>query len=375
MKKYFIAAMAASLLILAGCSDKYQSELNMADVEAKAGKATIQGLVTYNSGTTNENGTFVTDNVKPAANVDVLVSVAYKAYGDGVTEQGKKQFTAKTDANGKYAIELPVGSKPIAAANVEVDVLPFRAKFSKEVNGEIKTIENAVFNQVVYTAGAKNLPLENGKIEICNMLVSTLEDLDQNARSQVLVVKGDIYANALKKKDKDDALQGLLADNVKISVPKVTVILRNSKMVGFEKFDKRELKYSTSSNAEGFYTVEAVFFDTWDYSDVKVDVVAEAFFVSENEADTKGFAHYYTVPTDDNKKWITQNLSGVYGETKVTNEPVAPINSVVALKVDVSAMKFTPENLDIIRGLRLKDRGTDINYWVVPGSYPYAHFN
>src|SRR5574344_910757 len=103
MKKYFIAAMAASLLILAGCSDKYQSELNMADVEAKAGKATIQGLVTYNSGTTNENGTFVTDNVKPAANVDVLVSVAYKAYGDGVTEQGKKQFTAKTDANGKYA--------------------------------------------------------------------------------------------------------------------------------------------------------------------------------------------------------------------------------------------------------------------------------
>ena len=45
MKKYFIAAMAASLLILAGCSDKYQSELNMADVEAKAGKATFKVLL------------------------------------------------------------------------------------------------------------------------------------------------------------------------------------------------------------------------------------------------------------------------------------------------------------------------------------------
>ncbi|MEA4986039.1 hypothetical protein SDC9_27783 [bioreactor metagenome] len=377
LKKHVILALVAGLFVWAGCTDKMQSELSMVEVEKNAGSATIQGQVSYNAGTTGEEGSFVTDNVLPAAEVDVVVSVNYKAYSNG--SQGKKQFIAKTDANGNYSIQLPVGSKPIAGAEVEVDVLPFKRTFSKEVNGVLKTVEDAVYNQVAYTAGAKNTPLENAKVEVCNMLVSTLADLDPNSRSQRLTVKGDVYAAALGKVDKDDALKGLKASPEKKSVPKLTIVVKNSKIVGGKKVDERELKYSISSNAEGAYSVDVIFFDTWDYSDVKVDVIAEAFYVSETEADSKGFSHYFTVPSDDNKKWLTQSLAGVYEESKVANKAVAAINSIVALKVDVPAMKFEPENKDIIRGLRLKDKGTDVNYWVVPQPvgfpYPYAHFN
>lgn len=366
-KSFFVAAMAAGLLIWTGCTDKVQSELNMDDVQEKAGTATIQGIVTYNAGTTDESGTIVTSNVKPAASVQVLVSVDYASYGDG--SEGKKQFTATTDASGNYSIQLPVGSKPIPAANVEVDVLPFTADFAKEVNGVIKPIDNAVFTEVAYLVGAKNLPLENGKVEICNMQVSTLADLDPNGRSQKFTVQGTIYAQGEKKIDNEKPVSGAMANAIKISTQKVTVVLTNTNA---SLDDSRELKYTTTSaNETGFYSQEVTFFDNWDYSDVKVTVTAEAFYVTASEAEAgsgKGYIHYYYT-SDATDSWKSQELPGLFKASEANNM-ASSINSIVALTIDVAPMVFQPENKDNIRGIGLLDKGDDTNYY--KSSNPYG---
>ena len=120
-KKLFLAALVALTLI--GCEQK-QSEMVL---DGSVKTATITGKVTW-----NPNGQLIA-----ADSVEVRAVVPNNEYSAGAA--GLKQFAAvRTDKDGNYTIELPVGQ--ITINNVQVEAVPFLADYTDPATGATQQV-------------------------------------------------------------------------------------------------------------------------------------------------------------------------------------------------------------------------------------------
>ena len=96
MKKVFVVLGVA--VILVACEKKEPTALELDSIESKV---KVCGYVTYDK-KKNDGAT----NVVKKASAEVTIDVALSQYNSSAT--GTKRYTATTNANGYYEIELPV---------------------------------------------------------------------------------------------------------------------------------------------------------------------------------------------------------------------------------------------------------------------------
>lgn len=142
MKSRFILIAALSLFFAASCSVE-QSELTLDNMN---GTALLTGKVTYDAGSVLEDGGISPANILPASNQTVVVKVSNASYLGDPDMGGYQIFTDTTDAAGMYSIEIPVTE--VMPVEAEISVVPFKAVWSYDINGEIININDVLYEDL-----------------------------------------------------------------------------------------------------------------------------------------------------------------------------------------------------------------------------------
>lgn len=297
MRKIFFVALAT--LALVGCQNQSQSQLDFDDV---SGKAVVQGYVYVDRGFKQDGTTLVAVN-EPAEGCEVVVKVPYQEYDANATS-GDKMFTAVCDANGFYTIEIPVGQAAIAGANVYTR--PFVGTYYGMVNGQV--METTASFPETSTA----VDIENGKTFMAaNMVVSKDVTTPILSRQQVVTVSGQIAQNYEKKNwiDPQNMDKGY---TVSADVQNATKAVE-LQLTFFHSSSAEALVYNVTTDATGAYNLTVNLFDTWNISDVLVEVTAKSYL--------NKVTHYYQRYDEDNIDWKydTQDVTGYYAGTQTTD--------------------------------------------------------
>lgn len=332
MKKIFFGSAMLAVLALVGCK-KEQSQFTL---DGLAGVATVQGKVTYDMGTVDNAGVIVTSNVVAKEGATVLLSVNYSDYGS-TAGTGKKQYTATTDAEGKYVFQVPVGVTPISSAKVEV--LPFNGSKGEVIDGQVVSIENALFDQLEYLdSKTEEVSLENQKVEVRDIKVTSNSTLDKTKISEkAFVVKGKVESQSETWNDKDNLGYGLKPTTAVVANRTVKIILSHTDAADYP----QTLSYSTQTDAEGAYSLSVKIFDAWEYEKVQVKVEVPAYYVAESANDDMKYKHlYYLDDATDVSK--TQYLYGIFekGERTAT---VGALAKEIGVNVSNIVLAFTPD--------------------------------
>lgn len=149
--------MALAAAIMTGCSEE-QTAFNIDNVP---GKATIQGTIVYNEGTTVENGRFAYD-YRPAAGLPVTVIV--RNYGYSASLSGESVFETVTDENGKYSIEIPA---PLSDATATVRTAEFQGVHRSVIRKNNQLVTEAT--NVVYGT-EDNVSFHSQGIVYCDLV-------------------------------------------------------------------------------------------------------------------------------------------------------------------------------------------------------------
>lgn len=353
MKKF----LAIALAVLAMVSCKKQTELNFDDI---AGKATVQGVVLINQGYQAEGANFVVKNV-PAANREVVVKVPYKEYDSDA--KGDKIFNATTDENGFFKVTIPVGQ--VALNEVYAETRPFTAPYYNLVNGEIQAVD-------AYYAAATSakVTIESGKTTQVKDLVITKDiTAPQNSRKQIVKIFGVVKNNVEKKTpiDKEDLEKGykIETEGVVAEGVELTLTCTNSEDTGVE------LDFTTKTDANGAYSIDANLFDTWDITKVKVEIKTKAYVATA--------PHFYQKadPDDSYKfptgKYSSQDVRGYY-DTNKTSKNLTAGDLLIGAKLKDVVLVFTPDYAtETIFGINGKINGEDIDYKMVEGSKKHIY--
>lgn len=179
-----LAFAILTVLTFSACSED-QTAFN---IEKVPGRATVQGTVTYNEGTTLSGGKF-SYNYKPAANLTIFVTVDNYSYAGNLG--GQTVFETTTDDNGKYSIELPVSNN---MTTFSVRTAQFKGVQStiEKVNNKITTVNR----NVIYGASS-SVDLQNAGIAYCDMICQPTaysENLPENF-GQTVTLKGKVGQN------------------------------------------------------------------------------------------------------------------------------------------------------------------------------------
>lgn len=358
MKKFFVAALA--VLALVGCRDQKQSEL---DFEAKAGKATVSGTVTYDYGYETIDGALIKAK-KSLEQGTIIAKVAYKEYDDEA--KGIKQIEAEIK-DGKFTIEVPVTMKEVA---VDFDIRGFYAKHYGQLDNAGKPIEQDAF----YEAPAiPQLSLISNDVKVLDEIVMAPKAEELTTRTQKLTLKGTIYGEFEKKKlvDDEDAEKGYygIKDNQKLSKVALVITLSNTKVdAEGNKVDTREIVYNTTCNEAGEYELNCDFYTAWGtLSDVEVKVEAKAFAYE--------LTHYYAYYDKEESecKYTSQKVAGYYNDAK-SKAALDGGAMLLGKTLDVN-MAFVPLSTDKVYGLGNAIDTADDNKQFTHAKLPNPPFN
>lgn len=151
-----IAAFSIIAMLFASCSED-QTSLN---VNSLPGKAKIIGSLTYSEGTTlTEGGQFV-ELIKPAANKEIIFTIPNEAYTGNAESKGNSVFKTKTDANGKYEIEIPASI--VKATPISIQPVDFTGNFYRVIQENNELVVDTVL--VVYRFDSNAPKNENTQI-------------------------------------------------------------------------------------------------------------------------------------------------------------------------------------------------------------------
>lgn len=300
MRKIFFVALAT--LALVGCQNQSQSQLDFDDV---SGKAVVQGYVYVDRGFKQDGTTLVAVN-EPAEGCAVVVKVPYQEYDANATS-GDKMFTAVCDANGFYTVEIPVGQAAITGARIYTR--PFVGTYYELTNAQI--METTASFPETSTA----VDIENGKTFMAaNMVVSKDVTIPNLSRQQVVTLSGQI-AERYEKRTWIDVTDKTLGDTVSAGVQDATKAVQlQLEFVDMSNPSSERLIYNVTTDATGAYNLTVNLFDTWNISDVVVEVTAKSYL---NEV-----THYYKRYDEDNMDWKyqTQQVTGYYEGTQTTDD-------------------------------------------------------
>ncbi len=308
MKKFWIlsrAFLALAAVALTACGEKEQSELNLSDL---GGTATIQGVVTYDSGAATISGATISSNLQAAEGVTVMVKLAYSEITSG--SNGDVVYTGVTNSAGEYSIEADI--KAIGSVDVTVEIAPFYKDYNVLSNGNIVTVEDAYFEGTTET---KSLSADMPAY-IVNIEASTQDGIDASAMTTDVLfgVNASMYVESYN----NEALMIASAISSKLAdydggVIKVT--FSNSQ-------DGRSISYQITTDSDGYAELSTKVYDSWDLNDVTVSYELVPEFKSND------FVHYYydSEATDvtDRK---TQSLDGYYEDA--SSPRTASISSLV----------------------------------------------
>ena len=151
-----IAAFSIIAMLFASCSED-QTSLN---INSLPGKAKIIGSLTYSEGTTlTEGGQFV-ELIKPAANKEIIFTIPNEAYTGNAESKGNSVFKTKTDANGKYEIEIPASI--VKATPISIQPVDFTGNFYRVIQENNELVVDTVL--VVYRFDSNAPKNENTQI-------------------------------------------------------------------------------------------------------------------------------------------------------------------------------------------------------------------
>jgi len=184
IKKMFVVAVAA--LSLASCSD----DQTTFDLENVPGRALVQGVVNCNYGATNAGGKFEYE-IKPVANLKVLLTINNSEYKDGLT--GETVLETVTNDKGEYSFEVPVTTKGITASITTAQFTGVRTVVERKNNKVVSTEQNVAFG----TTAPVQVSLANYGIEYANVMCD-VTSIDQSV---------DTYTNYAR-------IQGKIGRNV-----------------------------------------------------------------------------------------------------------------------------------------------------------------
>lgn len=325
MKKFFVAALA--VLALVGCRDQKQSEL---DFEAKAGTAKIQGVVTYDCGVEEINGVIVkAEKLLPAGTV--VAEISYSEYD--AAAKGTRQVEG-TIKDGRYEISVPVDMDGVT---VKINVRGFYAPYGKLVDGKIVT--DSVFYQLPTPAAVTVLA---GQEKMAAQLTMKMSASENPARTKKVLMVGTIKGLVEKTewKDKEDHDKGRIisADAAKLNGIEVVLTIQNTE-------DSRELIYTTTTNAEGLYSIEANIYDEWNIGDVTVQAKAK-----DKVAQITHYYDKYDVENADTK-YSEQIVNGFYYATTGSVEHMSEIHLALGLKLADVVMPFILNETENVYGV------------------------
>lgn len=335
------AALAAVLCLWTGCREE-QSEMTLDVIE---GRATIQGKVMYDQGARQvEDAMLVGVNMVPASGVTVTIKVPYDAYKSG--SDGEKLYTTTTDANGNYSISIPATS---TVAQATIDVLPFYATYGTLNNdGTITTTDNVLFNNTTITTGA-SISIEQGDIQIANIEVNPTLTTDQPERNQTITIKGKVtYLGEVRVESNDS--ERYKSDTIANTNYPVRIILSCLDLNN----EQPDIIYNLTTDNSGRYNLTAQFYETWNYSNVRIVAEVEASYTTADS--DKAFKHY--VREVGASEWSIQNLSGIYSEKSQSTQANSN-NKFFTLEMRDIQQDFTPEDYSIIRGIGNPDVDED----------------
>lgn len=342
-------ALAACTLLAAlaiGCTEE-QSSLEISDMP---GKATIQGLVAYSEGTILENGKFQ-ELVKPAAGkqVDILLSNAdYQS-----TASGKTLYkTIKTDANGRFALQVPV---PVSG-NVTATIRPhdFEGEFNtvKRINNEIKAVKDTVY----FHATEKTLPLSSGTIQTAPCTYDQYESRDQvDTYGQHVTFGGLIgkqmekYYAAVSTTIKEEGTNKGKLDLV--SAPRrVTYYdkMANADLLVSVTYGNLSRTYNCTTNTNGEFSLSVPVSElpcTLSYTIEAMPVVSDYTFYEEvekawSETELAKWASYYQYTFPYTTDYKSKTVKGYYESSQITNQLTFKVDQPQSGKIKM--MRFVP---------------------------------
>ena len=320
-RNLLVAAFAA--LALVGCQK--QSELNFDDISTKA---TVQGYVYIDQGYVADGSGFAKLS-KPADGVAVAVKVDYTAY-DKDAAGGQKLFEATCDANGFYQVEIPVGQKAISGMSVYTR--PFIGKYYDIVNYAIMEME------VSYPEASTSVEIEQGKVFTAQNITIT-KDVEKPilTRNQIVTISGKVVEQYEKKEYKDPS-------NPDLGYTAVTGTRDATKPVSlvvtvydpYSSSDDRELIFNITADKDGAYSFEANLYDSWDISDLMVEVEAKSYL---NTVD-----HYYYKYDSDEKNYVrkSQEVNG-YFKSNYVDKNMSDGDLLIGCVLSDLPMKFVPD--------------------------------
>ena len=341
MKTKFTLIALLMGLFLASC-EKSESYLELDKVN---GKATIQGVVTYNQGE-RKDGDQVVMYKQPLANAEVVVSVNYSEYQE--RSEGVKKYTTTTDENGKYSIDIPVGLKTI---NASVSVKSFRAEYySFDL-----VLEETKVNALYSVATPKEVALTANDLKW--VAIDLTSELDNTSIEKGLKVSvaGTVYAQCekpIKSKDGEETI-GSEYDTKAVEAQAIVKFVN--------KKTEEELNYLVKTNASGEYSVAADLFTRWDVNDVVCEVETKPYLGD--------FKHWFEIndKQEGEKGWKPQTIKGLYRSSS-TSSDVSIDNTIQTLKLNDIVIAFEPEDNCSIKGIgnNIDDGGDD--YKIYPNN-------
>lgn len=268
MKKIFYSCLTLALVALSACSSDEQTSFNFSDIY---GRAVIKGNVTYRPGNVkNDNGTISQKEYANGAVVTVEVQNAQYVSG----AEGSKTYSATTDENGNYIIEVPAGVKPIEAT---VSVKDYSGTYSEYINNALLTITG-----VKYSTSDDRETVSAGKTVTKDLELGRSELPEVRNRNLKALLNGSVVVPA----------EMLDNSNPTLSFVSTTAPLPNAKMLltFTNSSDDRKICYEMTASADGKLSFDANLFDTWKLSNTSVNVKVYGL--------VGNITHYYSLYSD-----------------------------------------------------------------------------
>ncbi len=351
MKKCFLMVLAACAFALTACEDE-QSSYSLSDCK---NTATLTGNVVVDLGASKSGDVITEGNQAPAAGAEVVATVSYSQYGKG-TENGTKQFTATTDANGNYSISVPVGIKSITVTKLDV-ILPSGASYTygKLIDNDVVNVTSTSFTvaaNTTRTSGSKvaSISVDPNKSYVNDIILTSNYTEDNNSITKGFKVSGVAKIQFASWKG-SSVSEGISTTTSKVAPAGVQVKITVSNTAD----TKRKLTYNTTVTGDkGEYSADVKIYTAWDFSKTKVEVETVPFYVSaEKLADYRYNNLYHS--SDASTEAKTQKLSGVYGKASISKTLSGSIVSETGIVFAAVTMNFTPDAWQTINGLTLKN--------------------
>lgn len=226
------------LAVLVSCSKEEPEALVPTDV---TGTTTISGIVSKNVVTQN-NGNWITSNRIPAEGVEIQVRVNKNSLHPGSQARGFDTYTATTDAQGQYSVEVKTNAQGVQA---EFTVKSFVATLDTIFNGATRQGPLASYNGINQT-----LTLRAGidQSRDHNITASVITNDLSNLPLGTAVVRGVITRQIVREEEL--AGGGTNISNINVPASGVTVFLDFNK----DPSSNSTKTYTATTNAQGQYS-------------------------------------------------------------------------------------------------------------------------